>query len=87
MRTIFKYPISITDTQTIEVRKESGTTCEIIHVGLDPSGTPCVWIELTPGDRTEKLAIHIIGTGNPVRGTKAYICSFVQSPFVWHVYI
>ena len=87
MRTIYKYPLDISNSQIIEVRKEAGTTPKIVHVGLDPSGIPCVWMELTPGTYTEKYEIHIIGTGERVSGPLDHIGSFVQDRYVWHVYV
>jgi hypothetical protein len=41
-------------------------------------------MELTPGTYVEKHEVFIIGTGNPVTGTKSHVGSFVQSSFVWH---
>jgi hypothetical protein len=87
MRTVYKYTLDVVDMQTIEVRKEAGTTPKIVHTGLDASGVPCIWMELTPGTYVEKYEIHIIGTGNPVTGTKSHVGCFVQSRFVWHVYV
>lgn len=86
MRTVYKYRLNITDEQRIEVQKEAGSPCSIVHVGLDPAGVPCIWMELTPGGYIERHVIHIVGTGNPISGSLSHIGSFVQGPFVWHVY-
>lgn len=84
--TIHKYPIDIVDEQTIEIRTSEGSTYRIIHVGLDPSGQPCVWVELTPGGWIRKTVIHVVGTGGRVTRSGNHIGSFVHGPFVWHVY-
>lgn len=87
MRTIFKYPIAITDEQEICVKKEGGTRSKIVHVGLDPAGQPCVWIEHFPGNYIETWKIRIIGTGHDISGALSHVGSFVQRSFVWHVYV
>jgi hypothetical protein len=83
-RTIYKYPLSIVDMQVIyEIRLD-----RVLHVGLDPQGTPCVWCEVNNVERQSQLVIYIVGTGNEVpAGATDHIGSFVQGPFVWHVYI
>lgn len=86
MRVIYKYTLDITDKQFIEVHKEAGTECQILYVGLDPNGVPCLWMELTKGTYVEKHEILILGTGMRVPGTAHHLGSFVQGQFVWHVY-
>lgn len=87
MRVVYKYPIAITDRQMVAVHKEAGTSTKIVHAGLDPNGIPCVWIELIPGTYIETYEICVIGTGNPIHGNVEHIGSFVQKPFVWHIYV
>lgn len=60
----------------------------IIHVGLDPHGSPSIWAEVDPsivGELEYDLAVK--GTGHPVEGELHHLRSFVQGAFVWHVYI
>jgi hypothetical protein len=84
MNTIWKYPLRIADFQEVRV-KLNGIP---IHAGLDPSGSPCVWCEVEEDNTdTEPLHIYIIGTGNPLPSrAREHLGSFVQGPFVWHVY-
>jgi hypothetical protein len=82
MKTIYKYPIQITDEQDLEIPHGYP-----LHVGLDPQGVPCIWFQVNTDHLKSKVKIHIIGTGNPIPDAAIfYIGSFVQSPFVWHVY-
>jgi hypothetical protein len=87
MDTIYKFPFEITDMQEIEMPMAA----QIIHVGLDPSGTPCLWAEVDPTAPATHRKIAVIGTGNPLDFGHDYtsarhLGSLVQGPFVWHVY-
>lgn len=84
MKTIYKYPLEIKGEQTI---KTGGDGANIIHVGLDPMGTPCIWLEVDTLWPYKDLPIYIVGTGNPIPEGRGHVGSFVQGPFVWHVYI
>lgn len=84
MKTVYKYPIRITDKQLIAFPENA----EIKHVGLDPNGVPCLWIELDTKQPDQLRDLYIVGTGRPIpeEATK-HIGSFVQDPFVWHAYL
>jgi hypothetical protein len=93
MKTIWKFPIQITSTQPVEMPR--GAT--IIHVGLDPTGTPCLWAIVDPKEMRVWVDIFIYGTGHPFkergdpqnefRGIpNEYIGSFNQEQYVWHVF-
>lgn len=86
MRTIYKYPIEITDSQKIEMPVGS----ELIHAGFDPTGTPCVWALVDTATDKCLQEILIFGTGNPISEghylSSEHIGSFVQGQFVWHVF-
>lgn len=58
---IFKYPLSITDEQTIGMPIGS----EILTVQTQ-NGNPCLWALVNPGNAPEKRAINIYGTGNEI---------------------
>jgi hypothetical protein len=87
MRTIYKFPLVIEEKQTIKFLKEAGTTPEIVRVGHDPKGVPCIWIELTPGNYFDAFEINLVGTGERIPGSSDYVGSFVDGYFVWHVYV
>lgn len=83
--TVWKYPISIEDHQTIDV---GGKITDILMVGLDPNGTPCVWVELVQSisGKTSPLELVLIGTGHRAPTREIHIGSFVHASFVWHAY-
>lgn len=84
MKTIWKFPLVITDRQTVPI-PENGVP---IHVGLDPHGNPCIWCEI-PSINIDRglLEVFIVGTGNEMPDrAENHLGSFIQGPFVWHVY-
>lgn len=81
-RTIWKYPLDI-GTTTLPV-----TMARPIHIGLDPQGQPCIWIEVDLAAQTTDLIVSILGTGHPIpEGVGEHFVSFTDGPFVWHAYI
>lgn len=58
----------------------------LVHAGLDPTGFPCVWIEVDPTAPTEWRRFAIFGTGQPITPGWLHCGSFVEQLFVWHVY-
>lgn len=84
MKTIYKYPIQITDDQEISMPQGA----QVIHAGLDPQGVPCVWALVDTRNEPEPLSILIHGTGNPMADTPhKHVSSFTQGQFVWHVFL
>ncbi len=85
-KSIWKFTLEITDHQIIQMPKDA----ELLHVGLDPQGTPCLWALVTPTNETQGRSIIIHGTGHPVLCVVTkhdnYIGTFVQGRFVWHVF-
>ena len=85
MKTIWKFPIEIADVQ--EIMAPGGSTVSINYVGLDPTGTPCIWCEVEPAKPKSALKIYVVGTGHPIpEDGGRFVGTFVQPPFVWHVY-
>lgn len=84
-RRIFKYPIKIDDTQTINVH--GGYLAGFISAGLDPTGQPCIWAEVDSEARVSPVMVYVRGTGQLLPEHGDFLNTFVQSEFVWHVYI
>lgn len=83
MTTIYKYPFYIEDEPSITLP----TGYQILHVGLDPQGTPCIWA-LVNTERSElPVRFFLVGTGHPVPSlSTVHIGSFLQGRFVWHLF-
>lgn len=79
---IFKYPIEIVDRQVLNLPSHA----EILHVGLDPTCTPCIWCRVEPTARPVPTTILVHGTGHDVSPVAKHIGSFVTERFVWHVF-
>jgi len=86
MKTIWKFPIKVTDRQTIEAPGIG----RILHIGLDPSGGACAWAEVDTDDPPTQVALDIYGTGNPMPpalpGSRRHVGTIFSGPFVWHAY-
>ena len=83
---ILKYPLKITDDQKVEMPGRS----KVLHVGLDPGGSLCVWAAVSPGStRRETHLFAIVGTRNPPGpdiGEYKHLGSVLHGTFVWHVF-
>ena len=83
MKTIWKYCLEIVDAQVITVPQYY----EVLYAGLDPSGAPCIWIEVNTEEPEVPVQIFIVGTGNPMPEVACiYVGSLVRGYLVWHVY-
>lgn len=59
---------------------------EIVHAGPDPDGVACVWALVDPHAWNEHRSFHIYGTGHEVPAGALHIGSWVEGPFVWHLF-
>lgn len=83
---IFKYALGITDRQKVEMPGRA----QVLHVGLDPGGSLCVWAAVTPDSLwSETHLFALVGTGNPPGPDIAeyeHLGSVLHGTFVWHVF-
>jgi hypothetical protein len=87
MDAIWKYPLEITDRQTVQVPKGARP----LSVGLDGDGQLCVWIRVKPNHERgpqEDVAFNIFGTGDPIIGHPGRFLGTVTAPngLVWHIF-
>ena len=84
MRTIYKYPIEITDTQTLEVPQDR----RILNVQMQ-DGKPCIWMEVETDTPHAELKVYVVGTGHPMPKTDLHYIGSVQIAnglYVFHVF-
>jgi hypothetical protein len=85
MRTIWKFEIAIVAPGLIRMPKGA----EILTVQTQ-HGVPCVWAIVDPQAEKEDRYFEILGTGQPVyegeEVDRAYVGTFQQPPFVWHLF-
>lgn len=84
MSTIWKYPLEITDRQTLTMPAGAHLlTVQHQH------GHLTLWAEVDPAAEPEDRTIAIVGTGNPMpSGTTAYLATAQAwvGHLVWHVF-
>lgn len=84
MRTIWKYPIVVTDLQGLTLP----TGALPLHVGRDPAGQICIWMMVETEAHRMACDVVIVGTGHPAPGDElSYVGQVVDGPFVWHVFL
>ena len=90
MRTVWKYPLVITDKQTFTIPIRSKILCV-----KEQGGVPTIWVEVdSKYPQTDELIVYIVGTGNEITfdtnymESPDYLDSVVMkaSGYVWHVY-
>lgn len=84
VKTIWKFPLEITDEQTVKMP----ATANIIAVQFQGEQL-MLWAVVDPKVTFANVVVRIVGTGNPF--PDANDCRFVgtvqQGPFVWHVFM
>ena len=87
MKTIYKYPLEITDRQVIEIPAGS----EILSAQMQ-RGQLCLWVLVHTYEAPRHRDVYIFGTGNPIpqgfdRGYCLFVGTVQQGPLVWHIFI
>ena len=62
MKTVYKYPLSITDTKVIQMPKGA----EILTVQFNDWSGLCLWALVDPSQELENVKIRIAGTGHAI---------------------
>ena len=81
MRTIYKYPVPV-DGNPLSIpglRK-------IVHVGQDPMGKATMWVEVDTDKPATLYHFGVIGTGHHIPDHSKHLGTFIDGPFVWHIY-
>ena len=84
MKTIWKYPLTVTDYQSVRMPKGA----EILSVA-DQQGELCVWALVDSDAELEDRMFYIFGTGNSFNEVipMNFLGSVQQNVFVWHVFV
>lgn len=82
MRLIYKYNVSRAK-QTLTLPEQF----KVLHVGLDPVGAGYVWIEFDPELPRVEMEFVCLATGEHFDQNRyEHIGTYVDRPYVWHVY-
>lgn len=83
-RTIWKYPLGITDTQNLMLPEGA----EILSAQMQGE-TLCLWALVNPDAPKQRREIEVLGTGNPApEAARRYIATVQShtSALVWHIF-
>jgi hypothetical protein len=82
MKTIWNYPLEVTDLQTLKIPQGA----QILSAQIQ-SGQLMLWALVDTSNPCEKVKIEVVGTGNPIADAcRKYISTVQMGPFVWHVF-
>ena len=82
MKTIYKYPLAIADSQAIKVPGEAKILC--VQLQMD---TLTLWAQVDPNNIPSTRTIEVFGTGHPMDdGCRSYIGTVQEGSLVWHVF-
>lgn len=85
MKTIYKYPLEITDNQCVKMPKDA----QILTVQMQGK-TPCLWAMVDTENEVVERFIEIYGTGNPITGqdSRRYISTFqvIGGALIFHAF-
>lgn len=80
-RVVWKYEIGHARTE-VDLPKDA----ECVRVSPDPRGVACMWALVDPDAPTERVQLEIYGTGHPIPDGRTFIGSWLDGPFVWHLF-
>ena len=83
-RKIYKYPLQMADTQTVEMPEGA----KLLTAQMQGQ-TLCLWalVDVEPELPKQNREIEIIGTGNPfTEAPRRYIATAQSGQWVWHVF-
>ena len=79
---IYKYHITITDTQTVQL-PEGAFILSVAYQGPQL----CLWALVNPEKKVYPRTLEIFGTGHPMNSNyRKYICTVQDGSFVWHIF-
>lgn len=84
MKTIYKYPLEITDEQTVQIPEGA----DLLAINADPNGILCAWALVETENKPVDYTFVIFGTGHKIeRKDISYFDSCIEGAFVWHIFI
>ena len=81
MRTIHKYPITITDEFIVQMPRAH----KVIHIG-EQRTFPQMWVEVDSEAELEDMTFYVVGTGNSIPPLALHLGTWQDGRFVWHLY-
>jgi len=64
-----------------------GGAAEVLHIGPDPLGVVCMWVEVDDESPTQDARVFVSATGLNLPAHRGnYLGTFFSGRLVWHVY-
>jgi hypothetical protein len=82
LKTIWKFPLTIAERQTISIP----VTSHFLNIGIDGEGTRCLWFAVDPTSDPIDMEIIKVGTGWDLPHVGDFIGTIIQDGFVWHYF-
>lgn len=84
MRTVWKFPLVLTDRQTIPMPEGA----VIRHVAQDWTDEISAWVEVESDSEMPTVDVNIVitGTGHEIPAGGEFVGTVLAAPFVWHVW-
>lgn len=84
MKTIYKYPVHVTDCQWLTLPYDA-----VILTVQKQADDFYIWAEVNDGHGTKDVPIYTYGTGHeiPAGRKQTYIGTVQDGPLVWHFYL
>ena len=81
MKTIYKYQLTLSDNPISMIKG-----AEILTVKLQ-NGTPTLWALVDEDEYLQESRLIVIrGTGHTIEDNAKHITTYMDDPFVWHVF-
>ena len=81
MKTIYKYQLTLSDNPITMIKG-----AEILTVKLQ-NGTPTLWALVDTNEYLEESRLIVIrGTGHDIEDNAKYITTYIDGPYVWHIF-
>lgn len=82
MKTIWKFPLTISERQAIEIPANS----RFLHIGVDGEGVRCLWFAVDPSSDFIPMEVIVIGTGLDLPHVGDYIGTINVGGYLWHYF-
>lgn len=85
MKTIWKFPLLLTDRQTVEMPLPA-TLLTVQLQGQSQHEAPQLWAEVDPEGEKVRIEVAMIGTGHPLPEGMRYVSTIQYGSLVFHFY-
>lgn len=85
MKVIYKYEIPFNSGAYGRFQVETFAVGEFLHVEMQ-GAAPCIWVEVDTDSAPAVEYLQVVGTGHEVPVGGVYLGTWLDGPYVWHLY-